>query len=213
MIPLPGSPTEEVSRVCESVLLGPLVLFASVMSLTPGPNVVMVTASTASFGFRRVVPQMLGVTLGFGLLIIAAGLGLAGVLHAEPRLQKLTRVAGAGYLLYLAWRIAQSESSANNSTSAKPIGFFEAMLLQWINPKGWVFALGALTAYATPAGDVFGDTFIIAAICAFACLASLVIWGGFGASIGRLLRSPGARLAFNWSMASLLVLSLIPVLA
>jgi threonine/homoserine/homoserine lactone efflux protein len=197
----------------ESVLVGPLVLFAAVMSLTPGPNIVMVTASTASFGFRRVVPQMLGVTLGFGLLIIAAGFGLAGVVHAEPRLQSLMRFAGAGYLLYLAGRIAQSESTANNSTRARPIGFFEATFLQWINPKGWVFALGALTTYATAAGDVFQDSLIIATICASACLASCVIWGGFGASIGRLLRTPRARVAFNWSMASLLVLSLIPVFA
>ena len=64
-------------------LLGPLLLFAAVMSLTPGPNVVMVTASAANFGFGRTIPQILGITVGFGVLIMAVGLGLASLVHAS----------------------------------------------------------------------------------------------------------------------------------
>src|SRR5262249_23648834 len=67
-------------------MLGPLVLFAAVMSFTPGPNVIMITASAANFGFARTIPQMLGITLGFAAMILAAGLGLAGLVQAEPRL-------------------------------------------------------------------------------------------------------------------------------
>jgi threonine/homoserine/homoserine lactone efflux protein len=195
----------------EGILLGPLVLFAAAMCLTPGPNVVMVTASAANFGFRRAIPHMLGITLGFGVMVIAAGLGLAGLLQAEPRLHRLLKYAGAAYLLYLAWRIARSDTARSGSTRAKPITFAEAALFQCINPKGWVIALGALAAYTTGGGEVLAQTAVIASVLAGACFASVAIWAGFGTAIARFLGSPSARRAFNWSMAGLLVISLLPV--
>jgi threonine/homoserine/homoserine lactone efflux protein len=192
-------------------LLGPLILFAAVMSLTPGPNVIMVTASAANFGFGRTIPQMIGITAGFGLLVLAAGLGLAGLVHAEPRLHTVLRYAGGAYLLYLAWCIARADARSGASARAKPIGLFEAALFTWFNPKAWVMAVGALAAYTTVGGDVLWETSVIAAIYTGTCFLSVVIWAGFGAAIGRLLGTPRARRAFNWSMASLLVLSLMPV--
>ena len=192
-------------------LLGPLVLFAAAMCLTPGPNVVMVTASSANFGFRRTVPQMLGVTLGFGAMIMAAGLGLAGLFHAEPRLHTLLKYAGACYLLYLAWRIARAAPASGDRARARPIGFAAAMLFTWMNPKGWVTALGALAAYTSVDAAMLPQTAVIALVLAAWCLVSLVLWAGFGMAIARFLGDARARTAFNVSMAALLVLSLIPV--
>lgn len=192
-------------------MLGPLVLFAVALCLTPGPNVIMVTASAANFGFRRAIPQMLGITLGFGVMVMAAGLGLAGLFHAEPRLHALLKYAGAVYLLYLAWRIAQAAATNGSSMQARPIGFVEAVLFTWVNPKGWVTAVGALATYTTVDGNVLLQTSVIAGVLAAVCFASVAIWAGFGVAIARALGSPRARMAFNWSMAGLLVLSLIPV--
>lgn len=194
------------------MLLGPLILFAAAMCLTPGPNVVMVTASAANFGFRRTIPQMLGITLGFAGLIMAAGLGLAGLFRVEPRLHALLKIAGAAYLLYLGWRIACAAPVRACSRRARPIGFFEAALFTWMNPKGWVTAIGALAAFTAVGGDVLHQTAVIAAVLAGACLASVVIWAALGAAVARFLETPRARIAFNWSMAGLLVLSLLPVL-
>ena len=193
------------------VLLGPLVLFATVMSLTPGPNIIMVTASAASFGFRRTIPQMLGVTVGFGILVVAVGLGLAGLAHAEPRLLVVLKYAGGAYLLYLAWCIARAGTSNSAADRAKPIGFVGAALFQWVNPKAWVFALGAVAAYTTAGGDLLREIFVIAGVNIVACIVSVVLWAAFGAAIGRFLATARARSAFNWSMAGLLVLSLAPV--
>jgi threonine/homoserine/homoserine lactone efflux protein len=200
------------SDVGEGIAFGPLVLFAAAMTLTPGPNVVMVTASAANFGFRRAIPQMLGITLGFAFMIAAAGLGLAGLVHAAPRLHSGLKYAGAAYLVYLAWRIARADPGGGAPSRAKPIGFLEAILFTWLNPKAWVSSLGALAAYTTVGGDVMRETALIAAVLAVACLISVAIWAGFGAAIGRLLATRRARTAFNWSMAGLLVLSLAPVL-
>ena len=193
------------------MLLAPLVLFALAMCLTPGPNVVMVAASAANFGFRRAIPHMLGITLGFALLIMASGLGLAGLIQAEPRLHVTLKYLGAAYLLYLAWRIAGASVVSASSTRANPIGFIEATLFQWTNPKGWVTAIGALAAYTSVEGNMLLQTTAIAAVLAAACFLSVVLCAGFGAATGRFLSAPFARKAFNWSMAGLLMISLIPV--
>lgn len=191
-------------------LLGPLVLFAAAVTLTPGPNVVLVTASAANFGFRRTIPQMLGITFGFGTIVLATGLGLAGVVQAEPRLHAVLKYAGAAYLLYLAWRIGRADPAAA-SARARPISFVEAMLFTWVNPKVWVSALGAAAAFTTIGGDLLHESSVIAAVLAAFCLISVVAWAAFGTAIGRYLASPRARRIFNWSMAALLALSLIPV--
>ena len=192
-------------------LLGPLVLFAAAMCLTPGPNVVMVTASAANFGFRRAIPQMLGITLGFGFMAMAGGLGLAGLFHAVPRLHMALKYAGAIYLAYLAWKIAHADAVSGGSKGATPIGFGEALLFTWVNPKGWVSVLGALAAFTTGEGEAMAQTSVVAGVLAGACLVSVVIWAGFGVTIARFLDSPRTRAAFNWSMAGLLILSLVPV--
>jgi threonine/homoserine/homoserine lactone efflux protein len=194
-----------------SELLGPLVMFALAMCLTPGPNVVMITASAANFGFRRAVPQMLGITLGFAVQIMATGLGLAGLFQAEPRLHTALKYAGAVYLLYLAWRIARADPARRGSARARPINFVEGALFTWVNPKGWVTTIGALAAFTTVGGDVLLETGVIAGVLAAACLLSVVLWGAFGAAIARFLATPRARLAFNGTMAALLVVSLVPV--
>lgn len=192
-------------------LLGPLIVFGAAMCLTPGPNVVMVTASAANFGFRRTIPQILGITIGFAVMIMAAGLGLAGLFRAEPRLHLALKYVGAVYLLYLAWRIARADAKGDASARARPINFVEAMLFTWVNPKGWVTTVGALAAFTSVGGDVLLETSVIAIVLAAACFASVVVWAGFGSAIARFLATRRARLAFNGSMASLLVLSLLPV--
>ena len=196
----------------EGVLLGPLALFAAAMCLTPGPNVVMVIASAANFGFRRTLPQILGITLGFGAMVLAVGLGLAGLFKAEPRLHLWLKYAGLAYLLYLAWRIARADAASGKAGRARPISFAEAVLITWLNPKGWVTTLGALAAYTTLGGNVLRQTTVIAAVLALACGISVVIWAGFGAGIAHVLGTGKARRTFNWSMAALLIVSLAPVL-
>jgi len=195
----------------DGTMLGPLVVFAVAMCFTPGPNVVMITASAANFGFRRVIPQMLGITFGFGFMVLATGFGLAGVFQAEPRLHTLLKYAGAVYLLYLAWRIANANAGSSEAARAKPINFGEATLFTWMNPKAWVAAIGAQAAFTTVGGNLVLESTVIASVLATACFASCVVWAAFGAAIARFLGNRRARTAFNWSMAGLLVISLIPV--
>jgi len=193
-------------------MLGPLVLFAVSVCFTPGPNVVMITASGANFGFRRAIPHILGITAGFGAMTLTSGLGLAGLFHAEPRLHFGLKYMGAIYLLYLAWRIARADAAAVDLRRARPIGFVEAVIFTWLNPKAWVSTIGALAAFTTLDGDLALQSAVIAGVLAVACLASCLVWAGFGVTVGHFLRSRRSRRLFNGGLASLLVLSLIPVL-
>ena len=93
------------------------------------------------------------ITLGFGTMVAASGLGLAGLLQAEPRLHALLKHAGAAYLAYLAWRIARADGGAGDiGARGRPIGLLEAALFTWTNPKAWMSGLGALAAYSTAVG-------------------------------------------------------------
>jgi threonine/homoserine/homoserine lactone efflux protein len=190
--------------------LASLVLFAVAVTFTPGPNVVLITACAANFGFRKVVPQMLGITLTFGAMAVASGLGLVGIVQAEPRAYQILKYGGAAYLLYLAWRIGSARSLKGTAPGARPISFVEASTFTALNPKAWVSVLGAVAAYTT-LENLMLETLAIAAILSASCLLSCIVWAGFGTALGRFLQRPQVRVAFNWSMAALLISSLVPI--
>jgi threonine/homoserine/homoserine lactone efflux protein len=191
-------------------LLGPLVTFAVATSVTPGPNNVMITASGANFGFARSIPHMLGVGIGFMVMIVGVGLGLGQAFERVPMLHEILRYGGAAYLLYLAWRIATAAPAAAEArpSSSRPLSFVQAALFQWVNPKGWMMAVGALSTYTTVGGDFVFETIAIALVFGAIGLPSVALWALLGVGVGRLLQAPGALRAFNVTMALLLVASL-----
>lgn len=193
-------------------LLIALVLFAFVSSITPGPNNTMLLASGVNFGVRRSVPHALGVSVGFMVMVLAVGLGLGEVFKAWPALYTVLRYAGAAYLLYLAWKIATSGPVGTASTAEpKPIGFWAAAAFQWVNPKAWVMAIGAITTY-TPAQGYVANVVVIAAVFALVNLPSVGVWVMFGSALRGLLQNPRWLMLFNVLMAALLVVSLYPLL-
>ena len=129
-----------------SELLFAFTLFAVAASFKPGPNNTMLLAAGLNFGFRRTLPHILGINIGFATLQLAVGFGLGGVFAAFPDLYNGLRWATAGYLLYLAWRIAQSGVTGTDE-AARPITFLEAFAFQWINPKGVMMAVIAVALY------------------------------------------------------------------
>jgi threonine/homoserine/homoserine lactone efflux protein len=190
-------------------ILGPLLTFAAATSLTPGPNNVMITASGANFGFARSIPHMLGIGIGFMVMIIAVGLGLGQAFERFPVLHEILRYGGAAYLLYLAWRIATAAPAAEaRPSSARPLSFLQAALFQWVNPKGWMMAVGALSTYTTVGGDFVAETLTIALVFGAIGLPSVALWALLGVGIRRLLQAPWALRVFNVTMAVLLVASL-----
>jgi threonine/homoserine/homoserine lactone efflux protein len=189
----------------------PFVLFAIVGSVTPGPNNMISTASGAAFGFVRTLPQMLGVSVGFPLMMVALGLGLGQIFLHLPWLHEVMRYAGAAFLLYLAWRIASS-AGVEETEAGQPLTFVEAAIFQWLNPKAWTLALGALAAFTTPGLDVgasFLEIGLLAALFGVIAFLALVIWCLFGVVIARALRNARRQKIFQLSLAALLAVSVV----
>ncbi|MEA5673372.1 LysE family translocator [Pseudomonas sp. MH2] len=193
-------------------LLTAFILFAFVSSITPGPNNTMLLASGVNFGVRRSIPHAMGISIGFMLMVLGVGFGLGELFKAWPPLYSILRYVGAAYLLYLAWKIATSGPiSGDAAGTRKPLSFWGAAAFQWVNPKAWVMAVGAITTY-TPAQGYVLNVVVIAALFALVNLPSVGIWVMFGSALRNLLQNPRWLMLFNVLMALLLVISLYPLL-
>lgn len=187
-----------------------LALFAFVTSVTPGPNNLMLMASGANFGFRRSIPHMLGVALGFVVMAFVVGVGLAGLFATHPGFVTALEIASVIYMLWLAWKIAHAAAPAERAAGGRPITFLQAAAFQWVNPKAWAMALTAVTVYA-PERTVLAVA-LVALIFGVVNLPSVSVWTVLGREVRRFLTTGRRLVAFNWTMAVLLVASLVPVL-
>ncbi len=191
-------------------LILPLMMFALVSSITPGPNNLMLLASGANFGFRRSLPHMLGISLGFALMALLVGLGLAQVFEVYPVLKLVLKVLSVAYMLFLAWKIANAAAPKAVDAVGKPFTFLQAAAFQWVNPKAWAMALTAVTVYAP--NQEFAVIAVVAAVFSVVNLPSVTFWAVLGQQAQRFLINHRRLRVFNITMAVLLVASLYSVL-
>ncbi len=179
-------------------------IFAFVTSATPGPNNVMLTATGANVGVRRGMPHVLGVALGFSLMIFLVAAGIGSTLIETPSAMRVLRVAGIVVLLWLAWKIATAGRTSEGERQ-RPIGFWGAAAFQWVNPKAWLICASAVGSFlqtesggAIPQAALFGLIFVAVGMpCMFA-------WLSFGAAMQRVLQTDRALRVFNVAMGLLL---------
>lgn len=188
-----------------------LVVFSFVMAFTPGPNNIMLAASGVNFGFSRTIPHMIGVTLGFAVLLAACAAGLGLAFAALPSLQLMLKIGGALYMLWLAFKVATAHlTSEETGAAARPFTFLQAAAFQWINPKAVVAALSGIAVYVRP-GHEGSDFPVMLGVLTVATVLSVATWSGFGVALRRFLRDPVHARIFNVAMALLLVLSIVPM--
>lgn len=193
--------------------------FALAMSATPGPNNAMVAASGANFGIARTLPHILGVSIGFPVMLAAIAFGAGGLLRLHPGVLTALHWIGAAYLLWLAWRIGavrpvRSGSSAGaGAPGVRPMRFGEAALFQWANPKAWLIAMSGIAAYAMNGERVAPvQVLVLTVLFLLICIPSTMMWTSIGAGTALLLRTDRQMRLFNLGMALLLVASLAPML-
>ena len=189
--------------------LSALIGFAIVTSISPGPNNIMLMASGANFGFRRTVPHMIGVSLGFGIMMLAVGVGLSKVFDTWPVTLTTLKVISAVYLLYLAWKITRASAPGRGEAGGTPLSFIQAAGFQWVNPKAWAMALGAISLFANGGG--LWSVLPVAAVFMLINLPNVAAWALVGTKIQSFLSSPAKLQVFNWTMAILLVASVLPM--
>ena len=192
-------------------ILTALAIFAFVSSITPGPNNLMLMNSGANYGFNRTLPHALGVGIGFTVMVALVGLGIMQLFDIFPISYQILKVLSIVYLLYLAGKIAMSNSSIETDNSnAKPFTFVQAAMFQWVNPKAWTMALTAISVYA-PTKSLGAVLFVslVFGLVNFPCISGWVV---LGQKMQVFLTNKKRLRVFNGSMAALLVLSLYPVL-
>jgi threonine/homoserine/homoserine lactone efflux protein len=189
-----------------------LVVFAAIAAFTPGPNNTISLASGVSFGFWRTLPVIFGVATGFPAMVGCIGLGLGKVFEIYPQIYVVMKYLGAAYMLWLAWKIATAKLQVDGEEVAgEPLTFLQAALFQWINPKAWVMAVTALSAY-TVASDYSTGVIAVVAIFAVMSFSSCATWALFGVGLRHVMNDPRYFRGINIALALLLVASLLPLL-
>lgn len=188
-----------------------VILFAVSSSVTPGPNNVMLMTSGLNFGVRRSLPLLAGICVGFSVMLLLVGAGFSQLFERFPSMHFIIKCIGVVYLLYLAYMIACSAGSVSSTPQSEPFSFLKGALFQWVNAKAWVVATGAIAAFTSVGADFFGQNLLIALtffVVSFPCVG---VWLAFGSLLKKWLNSAKGRQYFNLTMASLLVLSVVPV--
>jgi threonine/homoserine/homoserine lactone efflux protein len=178
----------------------PFVTYTFVMSITPGPNNVMLTASGASFGFRRTLPQMAGICVGFAVQLVAVSAGLAALFARWPLIRVLLGAVGAAYLVFLGWQILRSGASATRH-AARPVSFLEAVMFQFLNPKALVMAVTAATLFLPQDLGFLARNAYMVGITEGIGLPCMAVWALFGSALKARLALPRNRRVFNLVMA------------
>lgn len=184
--------------------LGPAALYMISMTITPGPNNVMLTASGANYGFLRTLPHIFGILGGCFLLFAGIALGLGLLFERFPLVQTALRLIGSAYLLYLAWRIATAPPpDLRRRGEGRPLTFWQAAAFQFANPKAWVMGLALMAGFLPEGGDTWLNALLLATFAELVALPCIAVWAGFGTAIGRWLDSPRAWRVFNALMGAL----------
>jgi threonine/homoserine/homoserine lactone efflux protein len=192
-------------------LLFSLIGFAFALSITPGPNNLMLMASGANFGLRRTLPHMFGISLGHGLMVFLMGLGLLELFAIFPMVRTVLTVLTTAYLLWLAWKIANAAPPSETAAKGTPLTFLQAAAFQWVNPKAIYMAIAAQTNYAVQGSGWVGAG-LVALVFLMTNFPSITVWAWLGVQMKRLLGTGRRLRIFNVTMAGLLVLTLIPIL-
>jgi len=189
----------------------PLATFAFVSSITPGPNNIMLTSSGIMYGFVRSIPHMLGITFGFGVMLVLCALGIGSLVLAVPALHVVLKTLGSAYLLYLAWQLRSMAFRQDEQSSARPMSFAGAAMFQFVNPKAWVMAVTGVSAFLPPVEPVW---LAVGLFCLVFCAINLPcvgIWAGTGAVLRRYLAQPFWQRLFCAVMVLLTVYSAVSI--
>ena len=176
--------------------------YAVVTAVTPGPNTLMSVSNGGRLGFRRALPFNLGIWVGFTVVILLCTALCDALSALIPRIKFPMLVLGAAYMLHLAWQTWRS--APLSETHAARDGFWSGLLLQFVNPKIYIYCIVSMEAYILPFYQ--GRPLPLAGfavLLAFIGFAFTLLWSAFG-SLFRLLFSRYARVT-NTVMALALV--------
>jgi|TARA_B110000438_G_C15772962_1_gene632767 threonine/homoserine/homoserine lactone efflux protein len=191
-------------------VLPAMALFVFVASVTPGPNNTMLLASGVNFGYKQTLPHLLGISVGHFILLMAVGNGLEAVFNIYPVTYQAMKIIGVSYLMYLAVKIIRSNTlESDQAKQARPLSFIGGAAFQWVNPKAWMMSIGFFSTYMPEESSM---TFVTLSCLMFSLInfPTISLWAGLGTKMVHYLQNIRLRTMFNWMMALLLIISMIP---
>ena len=196
-----------------SILIS-IATFILTTHITPGPTNIILLSSVLNFGYKRSLPFMIANIISYPVLMSFTALGIGMFILKHPMIMLILKIVGIIYLCYMAWKIATSTSSYNtdNTIPNKPFTFLQGLIYPWLNPKAWVIAAGAISAYTNAQTSIYPQIFLIAFIFFLVAFPSVFIWLIFGNKLKKVLKNDSLQKKFNYSMAFLLMLSVLPIL-
>ena len=185
-----------------------LLLFGIVASLSPGPNNIMTSYTAFNFGVKKTIPTMLGVIIGWTILVIFLQVGSVIVFQKLEILQKIIRVLGSIYLLFMAYKISFSSIKLKKA-SPKPVTFLNTFFFQFVNPKSIIIALAAIAMFINPQENFIKDSIILTTIFFFMAVGSQAAWCLMGKYLRKFATSDKFIKNFNYTMSFLLIVCVI----
>ncbi len=181
---------------------------------TPGPNNIMLLSSGLTFGYKRTIPHMLGIIIGFPLMVLLVGFGLGTLFENFPQILSILKIVGIAYLFYMAYKIANNTSSyeIDENNKSKPFTFLQAALFQWVNPKAWIMAITSISIFVSSTQNSSLQVLVVSFIYLLSSLVSTNIWSFGGVFLKKFIKNESSVKRFNILMAILLVASVIPIL-
>ncbi len=191
----------------------PASVFLLTGAMTPGPNNIVISSSVVRHGYALTIPYIMGVVVGFPMLLSCIGLGVHQVFSAFPELRGTFEIVSLCMLAWLSYKVATAEVEIGEKR-AKPPGFLFSLMFQWINPKAWTVCVSMLTLYSDPdQGFLSAHMFALIASAVIVSVISANAWAGFGAALSYMLKKPRHVRAYNRAMGALLLLSSIGLFA
>ena len=189
----------------------PIILFTISTSITPGPNNIILLNSGLNYGIIKTIPCYLGICLGFCFMVFIIGLGLGELFLQFPTFHQIIQIVGVCYLLFLALKIALIRKQTNKKVT-KPLNFYQAVLFQWVNPKAWTMATGIISSYTNINDNIIQQVMIIVLIYLISVLPCTGLWLFCGSFLQKIITKPTHLKVFNISIATLLVISVLPII-
>ena len=185
-----------------------VLLFGLAASLSPGPNNIMTSYTAFNFGIKKTIPTMLGVVIGWTLLVILLQIGSVIIFQKFEILQKIIMFLGSIYLIFMAYKLSFSFKTSENVNS-QPVTFFNTFFFQFVNPKAIIIALTAISMFIDPQKDFLRDSIILTIIFFLMAVGSQAAWCLMGKYLRKFATSDRFIQNFNYTMSFLLIVCVI----
>lgn len=181
---------------------------------TPGPNNIMLLSSGLTFGYKKTIPHMSGIIVGFPFMVVLVGLGMGVIFEKFPVILSILKIVGILYLFWMAFKIANNTSAyeVNKGQKSEPFTFFQAAIFQWVNPKAWIMAITAISIFVTANENSYLQVITIAFIYFLSSIISANSWAFGGVVLKKFIKNESSVKKLNIIMAILLIASVLPII-